>query len=185
MNGASPDPAKSAPAPDTVARLKLTQALQRAQYAIAWERIWPGLARVLTVIGLFLVASWAGLWLALPFPARVVGIGLFILLALGAAFPLLKFRWPSREVALGRLDRGTGVRHRPATALTDTLQSNDPIAQALAQDLDRLEALRRGLRARIEASPLRDERGFAADLEAAYREMWRSWCAAQRPALSG
>lgn len=150
MNGASPDPTKPSPAPDTVARLKLTQALQRAQYAIAWERIWPGLARILTVIGLFLVASWAGLWLALPFPARVAGIGLFVVLALAAAYPLLKFRWPSREDALGRLDRGTGIRHRPATALTDTLQSNDPFAQALWREqrertLASLKRIRAGL----------------------------------------
>ena len=131
MNGAPSDPTKSAREPDTVARLQLTQALQRAQYAIAWERAWPGFARILSVIGLFLVASWAGLWLALPFLARAIGIGLFALLALAALFPLSRFRWPTREEALSRLDRGTGIRHRPATALTDTLSTKDPIAQAL------------------------------------------------------
>ncbi|UPJ50841.1 TIGR02302 family protein [Bradyrhizobium sp. 200] len=131
MNGASPDPTKSAPEPDAVARLQLTQALQRAQYATAWERAWPALARILSVVGLFLVASWAGLWLALPFPARAIGIGLFFLLALAALYPLVRFRWPTREQALSRLDRGTGIRHRPATALTDTLSNKDPIAQAL------------------------------------------------------
>jgi uncharacterized protein (TIGR02302 family) len=131
LNGAPPDHTKPAREPDAVARLQLTQALQRAQYAIAWERTWPGLARLLSVIGLFLVASWAGLWLALPFLARAIGLGLFALAALAALFPLARFRWPSREEALGRLDRGTGIRHRPATALTDTLSTRDPIAQAL------------------------------------------------------
>ena len=131
MNGASPDPSQPAREPDAIARLQLTQAQQRAQYAIAWERAWPGLARILSVVGLFLVASWAGLWLALPFLARAIGIGLFVLLALAALFPLSRFRWPTREEALSRLDRGTGIRHRPATALTDTLSTKDPIAQAL------------------------------------------------------
>ena len=131
MNGASPDPSQPSREPDTVARLHLTQALQRAQYAIAWERVWPGLARILSVGGLFLVASWAGLWLALPFAGRAIGIGLFVLAALAAFYPFAKFRWPTREEALSRLDRGTGIRHRPATALTDTLQTQDPIAQAL------------------------------------------------------
>jgi uncharacterized protein (TIGR02302 family) len=131
MNGVNPDPTEPAREPDAVARLQLTQALQRAQYAIAWERGWPILARLLTVAGLFLVVSWAGLWLALPFLVRVVGIALFAALALGALFPLLRYRWPTREEALGRLDRGTGIRHRPATALTDTLASKDPIALAL------------------------------------------------------
>jgi hypothetical protein len=131
LNGAPTDPTKSAREPDAAARLQLTQALQRAQYAIAWERAWPGFARVLSVVGLFLVASWVGLWLALPFLARAVGIGLFALAALAALFPFARFRWPTREEALSRLDRGTGIRHRPATALTDTLSNNDPIAQAL------------------------------------------------------
>ena len=131
MNGATPDPSQPAREPDAVARLQLTQALQRAQYAIAWERAWPGVARFLSVVGLFLVASWAGLWLALPFLARAIGIGLFALAALAALFPFSRFRWPTREEALSRLDRGTGIRHRPATALTDTLSTRDPIAQAL------------------------------------------------------
>jgi uncharacterized protein (TIGR02302 family) len=131
LSGATPDP--SEPAHDTISRLKLREALQRARYAIAWERGWPHLARLLTVIGLFLVVSWAGLWLALPFLARIVGFGLFLALALGALFPLLRFRWPTREQGLSRLDRGSGIPHRPATALTDTLVTQDPVAQALWQ----------------------------------------------------
>jgi uncharacterized protein (TIGR02302 family) len=133
LSGATPEPPEPARDPDAVSRLKLAQALQRAQYAIAWERGWPHLARFLTVVGLFLVASWTGLWLVLPFVARAVGLVLFAALALGALFPLIRFRWPSREQALSRLDRGSGIRHRPATALTDTLVSQDPVAQALWQ----------------------------------------------------
>jgi uncharacterized protein (TIGR02302 family) len=119
--------------PDAVSRLQLTQALRRARLAVAWERSWPHLARFLSVLGLFLVASWAGLWLALPFLARAIGLALFVLLALASLFPLLTFSWPSREDGLGRLDRGTGIRHRPATALADTLKSQDPVALALWQ----------------------------------------------------
>ena len=70
MNGANPDPSEPPREGDAIARLQLTQALQRAKYAIAWERAWPHLARLLTVVGLFLVVSWAGLWLALPFVAH-------------------------------------------------------------------------------------------------------------------
>ena len=133
MSGATPDLPEPARDPDAISRLQLTQALQRAKYAIAWERGWPHLARLLTVIGLFLVVSWAGLWLVLPSIARAIGLGLFVLLALGALFPLFRFRWPSRDEALSRLDRGTGIRHRPATTLTDTLVTQDPVARALWQ----------------------------------------------------
>lgn len=133
MSGATPDPSDPARNSDAVSRLKLMQALQRAKYAIAWERSWPHLARFLSVAGLFLVVSWAGLWLAVPFVGRAIGLGVFVLAALGALYPLVWFRWPSREEALGRLDRGSGIRHRPATALTDTLASQDPMARALWQ----------------------------------------------------
>jgi uncharacterized protein (TIGR02302 family) len=119
--------------PDAASRLQLAQALRRAEYAIAWERSWPHLARLCTVVGLFLAVSWAGLWLALPFVARAIGLGVFMALALAALLPLLWFRWPSRQQALNRLDRGTGIRHRPATALTDTLVMRDPVALALWQ----------------------------------------------------
>jgi uncharacterized protein (TIGR02302 family) len=44
---------------------------------------------------------------------------------------MIHLRWPSRDQALNRLDRGSGIRHRPATALTDTLATSDPIALAL------------------------------------------------------
>jgi uncharacterized protein (TIGR02302 family) len=150
LSGSPPDLPQPAREPDAAARLQLTQALQRATYAIAWERAWPGLARLLSVVGLFLVVSWAGLWLALPFVARVVGVGLFGLLALGALLPLIRFRWPTREAALARLDRGTGIRHRPATALTDTLATKDPISRALWQaqrerTLASLKRIRAGL----------------------------------------
>ena len=133
MSGAISDPPEPARDPDAVSRLQLTQALRRAKYAIAWERGWPHLARLLTVVGLFLVVSWAGLWLALPFVARAIGLGLFGLLAVGALVPLVRFRWPTREEALSRLDRGSGIRHRPATALTDSLVTRDPVALALWQ----------------------------------------------------
>lgn len=145
-----PDPSDPVRDGDALSRLKLAQALQRATYAIAWERAWPHLARLLTVAGLFLVVSWAGLWLALPSVARAIGLAVFAGLAAAALFPLIRFRWPSREQALGRLDRGSGIRHRPATTLTDTLTSQDPVAQALWQaqrerTLASLKRIRAGL----------------------------------------
>jgi len=133
LNGVTPDPSDPIRDGDALSRLKLAQALDRAIYAIAWERAWPNLARLLTVIGLFLVVSWAGLWLSLPFVARAIGLVIFAGIAIAALFPLIRFRWPSREEALSRLDRGSGIRHRPATTLTDTLTSQDPVAKALWQ----------------------------------------------------
>lgn len=50
------------------------------------------------------------------------------------------------------------------------------IAVALAKDIPRLAVLRAGLRQKMEASALMDETGFTRKLEAAYQEMWATWC---------
>jgi hypothetical protein len=50
-----------------------------------------------------------------------------------------------------------------------------------AGDLPRLSELRR----RMRESPLCDAKGFARDIEAAYRHMWQSWCGRQSAAGSG
>jgi len=52
------------------------------------------------------------------------------------------------------------------------------IAKELATNLQKLRALRATLRRRMEQSPLMDAPKFARSIEAAYRQMWRSWCEA-------
>ena len=50
-------------------------------------------------------------------------------------------------------------------------------AVALAGDAERLRTLRAGMRDRLLRSPLMDHPGFTRELEGAYREVWRRWCA--------
>jgi len=61
--------------------------------------------------------------------------------------------------------------------IAHTPQQFVQIASELAADLPRLAELRRSLRARIQGSPLMDDRSFARNIEEAYRTMWTSWCA--------
>jgi predicted O-linked N-acetylglucosamine transferase (SPINDLY family) len=51
------------------------------------------------------------------------------------------------------------------------------LAVKLAGDLSRLAELRRTFRERMQSSPLMDAPRFARDVEAAYRDTWRRWCA--------
>lgn len=111
----------------------LARAIRRARGALLWERVWPPLATLGTVVGLFLAVSWLGLWGALPPLGRAIGLGLFGLVTLAALVPLLRLRAPNEGDALRRLDRVSGIAHRPATAVTDTLAGapTDPVALAL------------------------------------------------------
>lgn len=60
--------------------------------------------------------------------------------------------------------------------VAETPEAYVQIAVRASRDLAGLSALRQGLRARMDASVFRDEQGFARDMEAAYRDMWRRWC---------
>jgi predicted O-linked N-acetylglucosamine transferase (SPINDLY family) len=48
-------------------------------------------------------------------------------------------------------------------------------AVAFAQDVPALTNLRRSMRARMQGSPVMDEKGFAEDVEAAFKNMWSNW----------
>jgi predicted O-linked N-acetylglucosamine transferase (SPINDLY family) len=54
------------------------------------------------------------------------------------------------------------------------------IATSLAKDASRLAAIRSTLRDRMLKSPLCDAQTFTRDIEAAFRQMWHDWCAAQK-----
>jgi uncharacterized protein (TIGR02302 family) len=111
----------------------LERALRWARWAVFWERLWPALATLATAIGVFLTASWLGLWLWLPPIGRAIGLGVFAVLTLAAAIPLLRVRFPSRHDGLRRLDGNTDLPHRPATAISDELATpkSDPWSAAL------------------------------------------------------
>ena len=51
------------------------------------------------------------------------------------------------------------------------------LAMELAGDLSRLSELRRTLRERMRSSALMDAPRFTRNVEAAFRDAWRRWCA--------
>jgi len=60
--------------------------------------------------------------------------------------------------------------------IAETPRQYVSIAAGMAGDLPKLAELRAGLRKRMEQSPLMNAKQFAADMEAAYRQMWQNWC---------
>ena len=60
--------------------------------------------------------------------------------------------------------------------IADTEDGYIAIAQQLAGDLEGLSKRREGLRQRMLASDLCNQKGFAQQFEAALREVWQRWC---------
>jgi predicted O-linked N-acetylglucosamine transferase (SPINDLY family) len=64
-----------------------------------------------------------------------------------------------------------------AELAADSEESMARIAVELAGDLPRLSVLRATMRDRMRGSALMDAPRFARNVESAYRDMWRRWCA--------
>ena len=117
----------------TATEQRLSRLVSLATAAEFWERLWRGLIPPLVVVGLFLCVSWLGLWLDVPRPWRFAGVALFGLLFVASGFGLWRLAPLSRREALKRIDRASGLAHRPASVLDDTLATagRDPSTDAL------------------------------------------------------
>jgi uncharacterized protein (TIGR02302 family) len=132
LNESSGTAGKTEPRPAEGGQAMLDRALSRARWSILWERLWPALASIATAAGLFLALSWLGLWLWLPPAGRAIGLGVFCLIAAAALLPLLRMRLPSRTDRLRRLDRNSGLTHRPATTISDKIAGEAEDGHAVA-----------------------------------------------------
>ena len=65
--------------------------------------------------------------------------------------------------------------------VAETEEAYVKLAADLAGDLARLAELRATLRTRLKSSPFMDGPRFTRNVEHAYRQMWRAWCAKQSP----
>ncbi|OJX99902.1 MAG: TIGR02302 family protein [Rhizobiales bacterium 62-17] len=122
---------------DRNASSSLTQRLDRlarvAGLTLSWERLWPPLLALGVIVALFLTVSWLGLWLHLPRWGRISGLIVFAALLAWPAWLFWRVRLPSRAEALDRIDRDSGLPHRPAATLDDQLANAtaDPATRAL------------------------------------------------------
>jgi predicted O-linked N-acetylglucosamine transferase (SPINDLY family) len=78
---------------------------------------------------------------------------------------------------VGRVGEGMLTRLGLDDLVADDAEGYVRIAAALAADVERRAMLRATLRARLTASPLCDPIAHIRAVEAAYRTMWRRWCA--------
>ena len=91
----APDNGQDTPSPRTEGALRLLRgALARTRRAMLWERVWPVAVAVAAAGALFLIVSWAGLWLVLPPLARIAGVVIFALVLVASFLPAFGFRLP-------------------------------------------------------------------------------------------
>ncbi len=111
-----------------------------------------------------------------PFPYNG-GITTCDALWMGAAVVTL-----SGETAVGRAGRSILSNVGLDELIASTPEQYVRIAVNLAKDGQRLSDLRRGLRHRMQASPLMDAAALSRDLESAYQHMWKMWCTGSKEA---
>lgn len=120
--GSGPEPGQAVPPPGgEAARARLERAVLRTRLSLLWERVWPPLHSVLIVVALYVGLSWLGLWSMLPsWLSALAALGV-LAAAVYAALPLARAGLPSRAEALSRIERVSGLSHRPLAALDDRL----------------------------------------------------------------
>lgn len=108
-----------------------------------------------------------------PFPH---GGGMTTLDALWMGVPVVT--WPDSTIS-SRLAAATLSALSLTELIAPDLESYVALAIAKASDLEALASLRATLRARLANSAVGDPVRYARAVEAAYREMWRRWCASR------
>ena len=118
------------------ARMRNARVLARA--ALIWERLWPLALPLVLLIAVFLSVSWLGLWPLMQNGLRLALLGLFGVAAVVALLPLFKLRWPGNAEIDNRIERLSGLDHRPVTAQHEQQArltgDADPFSRALWQE---------------------------------------------------
>ncbi|WP_193367203.1 TIGR02302 family protein [Pelagibius marinus] len=115
----------------TLARFGLLLTLARG--AVAWEIIWPAVWPLLGVLGIFLALALSGILPGLPGWLHSVLLATFALAALGAlGHALRRIALPDEQAGKRRLERDSGLDHRPLTALEDRMAAGTADVEARA-----------------------------------------------------
>jgi uncharacterized protein (TIGR02302 family) len=114
-------PSRIPPTARPTAGAAFERKVRLSRAALLFERAWPRLWLLLGLGIVFLAVSLAGLWTWLPLVAHKLVLGAFGLAALLALAAVIRTPWPARDEAIHRIERVSGVPHRPASSYEDTL----------------------------------------------------------------
>ncbi|MEO8419568.1 MAG: TIGR02302 family protein [Hyphomicrobium sp.] len=103
---------------------KFARKVRASRWALLFERLWPRIWLILGLAGVFLLVSLAGLWPMLSDPLHYLLLGAFALAAIAALLHAVRTPFPSHDEAVRRIERVSGVPHRPASSYEDTITAN-------------------------------------------------------------
>ena len=125
MRRTGPDPDETAHAGDASGlNRRISLVVLGARLGMLWERIWPRLVPAVAIAAVFCILSWLGLWPGLNPWLRIALVGVFALALLVSLFPLVRVRLPSPAQAVARVEQASRLRHRPISAMRDTLSGS-------------------------------------------------------------
>jgi len=105
-----------------------------ARAALLYERMWPRALPLLGLLLLFLGLAWFDVFRGMPGYAHGLLLVAFLLLGALAVWHLAhSFHLPTRAEGLARVERDSGLHHRPLQTLSDSLAlgRRDPDSEAL------------------------------------------------------
>ena len=132
----SKDAGKPKTAPDTLTR-RFERRVRLSWVALLAERVFESLLWPFVVVCAFLVFSLLGGWGWLSPIAHQALLGLFLIALVVALVPVWRIDVPDRAEALRRLERDSGIQHRPASSYEDTLEAEPGTAPAQLWTLHR------------------------------------------------
>ncbi len=110
----------------------LSGRIARARAVLAIERVLPRLWPAFGFIGLYFVLALTGVFAFVPWPLQALALAATITLSgLSLAEGFSDFVWPRSLDAERRLERDSGLIHRPVSERHDVLVGEDPFAREL------------------------------------------------------
>ncbi len=127
---------RGAPAPtglDSKSNLAFETKVKRSALALRFEKLWPRLWLVAAVVLGFLAVSLAGVWPMLGPALHKLLLTLFFAAFIAAIVHAATVKPAPREAALRRLEKVSGLPHRPASSYEDQLSggTDNPATRAL------------------------------------------------------
>ena len=97
--------------------------VQKSRWSALFERLWPRAWLLAAVLTAFALVSTFGVWPHLGDVAHWALLAAFAAALIATLVFLARTPWPTREEAVRRIERVSGVAHRPASSYDDTLSA--------------------------------------------------------------